>query len=186
MTYNYGATAPAPQAQEREPKKAVVFTGRISRDIVVNTTQKGQQVTNINIAIDQIKGETQWAQATFWGTDAQLAADFLAKGDTLSASGLMYMKSYQKNDGTQGSQLQFDSCSLLLSAPKTMDLISRIVDAKLANLQPQVEQPAPTQVQATHQGAEQMIQQAVAQPNVEVVAPQDEPIIDITSEELPF
>ena len=172
------------QQPAQTPKKAVPFTGRISQDIVVNTTQSGLKVTNISIAIDQISGETQWAQATFWGSDAQIASDFLKKGDTLNATGLMYMKSFQRQDGTPGSSLQFDSCSLLLGASKVSELIVRIVDSKIANLAPQ----------AAPQGATQMVEQAIAQPNVvqtqatppAPVAPVEEPILSINSDDLPF
>ena len=171
------------QQPAQTPKKAVPFTGRISQDIVVNTTQSGLKVTNISIAIDQISGETQWAQATFWGSDAQIASDFLKKGDTLNATGLMYMKSFQRQDGTPGSSLQFDSCSLLLGASKVSELIVRIVESKIANLAPQ----------AAPQGATQMVEQAIAQPNVvqtqatpPAPAPVEEPILSINSDDLPF
>lgn len=165
----------APQQQERINKKAVSFTGRISKDIVLNQTQNGNVVTNISIAIDQANGETQWAQATFWGIDAQVASDFLEKGSTLNGTGLMYNRTFQRQDGTQGSQLQIDSCQLLLNASSIISLVSGMIDKRLAAPTPE---PVANGVVSTPVDP---IPAPVAQP---VAAPT--PALDITSDDLPF
>lgn len=145
MTYTGQPTQP-----ERTPKKAVVFTGRVSQDIELKETNYGV-VTNINIAIDQLSGETQWGQATFWGGNAQLVNDFVKKGDVLTASGLMYNRTFTRNDGTQGSSLQFDNCEILLNGTQVVALINRITA-------PKSEENLPTQPQAPTQPEEPMIQ----------------------------
>ena len=179
---SYGTEAPrTPQAKLGTAK---AFGGRVTKDIELRTTQNGNTVVNIDFAMDMPSGNSQFAQVTYWGTDANIAADFLAKGSPISGTGKAYFENWTSQDGSKsGQNLKYDGYTLNLSAKETAALIGVIVkrdiEIALAALKTPVamqetQAPAP-QAQAPVQ------QQAPAAPVV-----QDEPVLDITADDLPF
>lgn len=185
MTYtNYGQapqapTAPtAPQAQQFTPKDTMVFGGTITQDPEVRYTDSGKAVLNLDFVMNstKVEGGSQFARVTFWEDKALIAAHFLKKGDRFTGVGERVWREYTRNDGTQGRSLEYERASLHLDLMQIVDLVRTEIGMALQQSQPTTEQ-APVQTQ----------QQTQPIPNAQPQTPtQESPILDITSDELPF
>lgn len=169
----------APQKPQRQAGDSVSFAGRVTRDFELFTTNNGNVGVNIDFAMDSIKQGTIFGRVTYWGTTAQIAVDFLGKGDVISGTGKRYWKTYPKNDGTEGRQLTYDGLTLLFDISDTLSLIQRVVNKSIADIgtvaptTPKVETAQP--------------QAPVAPtPTPQVAVQEEEELISIDSEELPF
>lgn len=177
MTYtNYGQApqAPtAPQAQQFTPKDTMVFGGTITQDPEVRYTDSGKAVLNLDFVMNstKVEGGSQFARVTFWEDKAVIAAHFLKKGDRFTGVGERVWREYTRNDGTKGKSLEYERASLHLDLMQIVDLIRGEIGLALQSLQQpqQQEETTPTQTQ----------------PQTPTPT-QESPILDITSDELPF
>jgi single-strand DNA-binding protein len=82
-------------------------TGNLARDPELKAFNNGSMVCNLVMGVKRPKrkGEDQppfWVKAQIWGKQAEMAADWMKKGDLVLVSGEIGEERYQKRDGTQG------------------------------------------------------------------------------------
>lgn len=76
--------------------QTITITGWASRDAETRTTQKGDQVTAINVPVKQGWGEneqTNWFRVNIWGKRAEFAGK-IVKGDFLAVTGELTIGEY--------------------------------------------------------------------------------------------
>jgi single-strand DNA-binding protein len=82
-------------------------TGNLARDPELKAFSNGSMVCNLVLGVKRPKrkGEDQpafWVKAQIWGKQAEMAADWLHKGDLVLVAGEVSEERFQKRDGTQG------------------------------------------------------------------------------------
>lgn len=90
----------------------VVLVGNLTRDVKLDHTPQGTAVVEIGLAVnDRVKRGDQWTdEATFvditlWGRQAEVAAEYLAKGSSVLIEGRLKLDSWEK-DGQKRSKLR--------------------------------------------------------------------------------
>lgn len=73
------------------------FAGNITRDIEVKSTQGGKKVASFGIAINEGKDKTTFLNCVAWEKTAELLEQYCKKGDRLSGSGRIEIRSYEKD-----------------------------------------------------------------------------------------
>ena len=172
---SYANAAPQAEAQyEKVDRK--VFTGRITKDLVLNETQNGNSVLNIDFAMDikALETGTQFARITLWGEEAQIASHFLSKGDNIVGSGVVKWEEWN-NNGKSGRNLIYDYPTIHFNLEQLKEFIRMEIGIALQNLngvqEPDVEETVPET-------------QPAPQPDVEEEF--GDPTLDLQSADLPF
>ena len=83
----------------------VILVGRLGGDVEVKFTNSGTAVGNVSIATDetwtdkdgQKQKRTSWHRLVFWQKTAELAAQYLKKGDEAYFEGRIETRTYEKN-----------------------------------------------------------------------------------------
>jgi single-strand DNA-binding protein len=85
----------------------VILVGNVGRDPDVQTTAGGTKVAHMSLATSRriprdngIEERTEWHRLTLWDRLAQLAEDYIRKGDRLYIEGRMEYDSFEKNGVT--------------------------------------------------------------------------------------
>lgn len=101
------------------PATAVV-TGRLARDPEFRDAGS-TRLAILTVPTDKGFGErkvTTWWTIQVWGKAAERIENAIAqhgmyqKGDNITASGTPSLRTYQKNDGTQGTSMELDASSV--------------------------------------------------------------------------
>ncbi|MBX6362483.1 MAG: single-stranded DNA-binding protein [Gemmatimonadetes bacterium] len=85
----------------------VILVGHAGRDPDVQTTASGVKVAHLSLATSRriprengYEDRTEWHRLTLWDRLAQLAADYVRKGDRLYVEGRMEYDAFEKNGVT--------------------------------------------------------------------------------------
>lgn len=80
------------------------FTGRAGRDPEVRYLESGSVVANLTLAVDGWKRDSEplWLNLTIWGKTAQVAADYVRKGQQIAVSGQLENETW--TDRTTGEK----------------------------------------------------------------------------------
>jgi single-strand DNA-binding protein len=85
----------------------IVLIGNVGRDPDVKTTSAGTKVAHFSVATSRrvarnggFEERTEWHRLTLWDRLAQLAEDYIRKGDRLYVEGRMEYDSYERNGVT--------------------------------------------------------------------------------------
>ncbi|HET9986033.1 MAG TPA: single-stranded DNA-binding protein [Longimicrobiales bacterium] len=85
----------------------VILVGNAGRDPDVQTTASGTKVAHLSLATSRripresgFEDRTEWHRLTLWDRLAQLAADYVRKGDRLYVEGRMEYDAFEKNGVT--------------------------------------------------------------------------------------
>ena len=85
----------------------IVLIGNVGRDPDVQTTAAGTKVAHLSLATSRrvprngsFEERTEWHRLTLWDRLAQLAEDYIRKGDRLYVEGRMEYDSYERNGVT--------------------------------------------------------------------------------------
>ncbi|HUE97065.1 MAG TPA: single-stranded DNA-binding protein [Longimicrobiaceae bacterium] len=85
----------------------IVLIGNVGRDPDVQTTSAGTKVAHFSVATSRrvprngsFEERTEWHRLTLWDRLAQLAEDYIRKGDRLYVEGRMEYASYERNGVT--------------------------------------------------------------------------------------
>lgn len=85
----------------------VILVGNAGRDPDVQTTASGVKVAHLSLATSRriprengYEDRTEWHRLTLWDRLAQLAADYVRKGDRLYVEGRMEYDAFEKNGVT--------------------------------------------------------------------------------------
>ena len=85
----------------------VILVGNIGRDPDVQTTNGGTKVAHVSLATSRrvprngtYEDRTEWHRLTMWDRLAQLAEDYVRKGDRVYVEGRIEYDSFEKNGVT--------------------------------------------------------------------------------------
>ena len=86
----------------------VILVGNVGRDPDVQTTNGGTKVAHLSLATSRrvprnnntFEERTEWHRLTLWEKLAQLAEDYVRKGDRIYVEGRMEYDSFEKNGVT--------------------------------------------------------------------------------------
>ena len=85
----------------------VILVGHVGRDPDVQTTNAGTKVAHLSLATNRkvprngsYEDRTEWHRLTLWDRLAQLAEDYVRKGDRVYVEGRMEYDSFEKNGVT--------------------------------------------------------------------------------------
>ena len=87
----------------------VILVGRLTRDPEVRTTPSGQTVTSIGLATGrtwtdkngQKQEKTEFHNVVFWGRPAEVAGQYLIKGQEIFLEGRLESRKYTGKDGVE-------------------------------------------------------------------------------------
>jgi single-strand DNA-binding protein len=85
----------------------IILVGNIGRDPDVQTTSTGAKVAHVSLATSRrftrdgaVEERTEWHRLTMWDRLAQLAEDYIRKGDRVYVEGRMEYDSFERNGVT--------------------------------------------------------------------------------------
>ncbi|MGK7313152.1 MAG: single-stranded DNA-binding protein [Candidatus Longimicrobiales bacterium M2_2A_002] len=85
----------------------VILVGNVGRDPEVQTTSNGQKVAHFSLATNRriprengFEERTEWHRLTVWGRLAEIAEEYVRKGDRLYVEGRMQYDSYERDGVT--------------------------------------------------------------------------------------
>lgn len=85
----------------------VILVGNVGRDPDVQTTASGTKVAHVSLATSRrfardggMEERTEWHRLTLWDRLAQLAEDYVRKGDRIYIEGRMEYDSFERNGVT--------------------------------------------------------------------------------------
>lgn len=112
----------------------VILVGRLTRDPEVRTTASGQSVTSVSIATNrswtnkatgQKQDQTEYHNIVLWGRLAEIAGQYLTKGQEAFFEGRLQTRAYTGKDGIErkttevvAETMQFGSRAQNSSAPR--------------------------------------------------------------------
>ena len=79
-----------------------VVVGNVGRDVTSRTTNSGKLVANFSLAVNEKLGEevqTTWFQVTAWERLAELATEYISKGQLLLVEGRIAAESWTDQQG---------------------------------------------------------------------------------------
>jgi single-strand DNA-binding protein len=100
----------------------IIIVGNLGRDPELRQTPQGTSVCNFTVATNEKRkdrtGEDQdittWFNVTFWGRQAEVAAQYLSKGRAAYIEGRLSLEEWKDKDGAirhtlrvNGTELQF-------------------------------------------------------------------------------
>lgn len=75
------------------------FAGNVTRDIELKTTQSGKSVASFSVALNEGKDKTTFINVVAWEKTAELLSEYVKKGDRLSGTGRIDVRSYDADGG---------------------------------------------------------------------------------------
>ena len=87
----------------------LIGLARLGRDCELRTTQSGDAVANLSLAMDYRNGRekaTQWVDGALYGRQAETLAQYLVKGKLICVTlDDVHIEAFQRRDGTEGTKL---------------------------------------------------------------------------------
>ena len=87
----------------------LIGLARLGRDCELRTTQSGDAVASLSLAMDYRAGrekETQWVDGALWGKMAETLTQYLVKGKLVCVTlDDVHIEEFQRRDGTAGTKL---------------------------------------------------------------------------------
>lgn len=87
----------------------LIGLARLGRDCELRTTQSGDAVASLSLAMDYRKGrekETQWVDGALWGKMAETLTQYLVKGKLVCVTlDDVHIEEFQRRDGGSGTKL---------------------------------------------------------------------------------
>jgi|ERR1700748_145981 len=79
----------------------VICYGVLGKDPEVKTTAGGKTLASFSVAVNGYKDQVEWFNVQAWEKTAEVARDYLKKGDSVLLEGVMQTRSW---DGDKGKQ----------------------------------------------------------------------------------
>lgn len=100
----------------------IIIVGNLGRDPEVKFTPQGQQVCEFSVATSEKRKnsngeqteETTWFRVTFWGRQAEIAAQYLAKGRQAYIEGRLRAREWTDKEGKTRTSLEVFGSELRL------------------------------------------------------------------------
>lgn len=96
-------------------------TANLGQDPELKQTRGGTSVLELSLAIttrmkrgDEYVNETSWLRASLFGKRAESLASILRKGDRVGVTGALYLRQYERNDGSKGLSAELVNCEVTL------------------------------------------------------------------------
>jgi single stranded DNA-binding protein len=107
----------------------MILVGNVGRDPDIQTTANGTKVAHFSVATsrriprnDGFEERTEWHRLTLWGRLADLAEDYVRKGDRIYVEGRMEYGSFEKNGVTvPTAEVHVNELVLLGSASRQVE-----------------------------------------------------------------
>lgn len=80
----------------------VLLIGRTTKDITLEKYGKGKDASvyaKVTVAIRAAKDKTDFIYCTLWGKTAEIAAEYVSKGDLVALGGRLTSSSYEDESG---------------------------------------------------------------------------------------
>lgn len=137
----------------------VILVGRLTRDPEIRTTPTGQSVATIGMATNnfwtdksgQKQEKTEFHTVILWGRQAEIAGQYLTKGQELFVEGRLQTREYTAKDGSQrrttevvGENMQLGSRASGNSAGNSAPRAQSSASAVTRNAAPVQEEEIPT------------------------------------------
>jgi single-strand DNA-binding protein len=126
----------------------VILVGHIGRDPDVQSTAAGTKVAHVSLATSRrvpregsFEERTEWHRLTLWDRLAQLAEDYVRKGDRVYVEGRMEYDSFERNGVTIPTAEVHVRELVLLGAPGARNT-GRAVPEEAAEEVPEAEEVA--------------------------------------------
>ncbi len=141
-----------------------ILVGRLTRDPELRKTQTGKSVLSFTVAVNRQynKDQADFISCVAWDQTADFMSNFLTKGSLISVEGRIQSGSYEDTTGKK---------------VYTQDVVADRVQALESRAQRQEQSSRPTDYAPAYQEA--------PTPSASYES-NDEPILDITSDDLPF
>ena len=85
----------------------ITAVGNLAADPEISEVN-GKEVANFRIGVRTGKDQTSWVNCACWGARAKTIEQYFLKGSRVTVAGKGNMRTYQKKDGTEGTQLTVD------------------------------------------------------------------------------
>jgi len=83
----------------------IIIEGNLGRDPEVRQTASGKSVTSFSVAVNERRGQdaghTEWFNCVCWEKTAEVAGQYLRKGDQVLLEGRLQTREWQDRDGQQ-------------------------------------------------------------------------------------
>jgi single-strand DNA-binding protein len=104
----------------------IILVGNLGRDPELKYTPQGTAVCDFSLATNEkrkdqngeSKDETTWFRVTFWGRQAEVASQFLAKGRQAYIEGRLRTREWTDKDGRTRTSLEITGLDLQLLGGK--------------------------------------------------------------------
>jgi len=92
----------------------VILLGNVTRDVDLKYLASGTAVADIGLAINEYRKDkdgakvedTVFVDITLWARNAEIASEYVKKGDPLLIEGRLRLDSWETEDGTRRSKLK--------------------------------------------------------------------------------
>lgn len=99
-----------------------LLIGRLGSDVKLRSTQSGTSVTNLSIATsnnykdssDEWQEETTWHRVVLWGKKAEIADEYLSKGDKVYIEGRTQKSKWEDDDGNERTSTEVVAQKLIM------------------------------------------------------------------------
>lgn len=132
----------------------IIIVGNLGRDPELRYTPQGQAVCDFSMATSEkrkegggdSKEETTWFKVTFWGRQAEVASQYLAKGRQVYVEGRLRAREWTDKDGRVRTSLEVNGSDIQFIGSRNDDMAA-------ANSAASSNAPAPTRSNASHNAA---------------------------------
>jgi single-strand DNA-binding protein len=94
------------------------ITGNLTRDPELHDAS-GSTVCRMGVAVNGFKdGDVVFVDVSVWGKSAQACADHLGKGSAVATTGRASLRTWDKQDGTQGAAIRLDANDVVFLGSK--------------------------------------------------------------------
>ncbi len=115
----------------------IIIVGNLGRDPELKYTPQGQQVCEFSMATNEkrktntgeLKEESTWFNVTFWGRQAEIASQYLAKGRQVYVEGRLRAREWTDKDGRQRTNLEVFGTELRLIGSRPNDAMANVATA---------------------------------------------------------
>lgn len=118
----------------------VILVGNVGRDPDVQTTATGTRVAHVSLATSRrfprdggMEERTEWHRLTLWDRLAQLAEDYIRKGDRVYVEGRMEYDSFERN-GVTIPTAEVHVRELVMLSPSSTRVTAELEDAEEAEV----------------------------------------------------
>lgn len=106
---------------------SITATGNLAADPELKFTQSGKAVASLSVGCNENKKNdagnwetvsTTWLRISLWDDEAQSAVEHLRKGDSVTVTGQLMTREFERNDGTKGLSVEVKYARISKNLPR--------------------------------------------------------------------